>query len=185
MPFFYFCAPLSFSRLVHSHKKGWPRLGQFSSRLIHLLIFPFLFRWTTEYPRDAGWHWQKGENFIWDTVSFDELYHPNLQPKLSNSTTVKAYWNIKQHRKHFALLNFKNWNIICSRLCSVQLIDRRGDVQCVVVQLTENRHGVRSYPCIDVTVKSYATSFPTAILANSVCRTSGCGYSILRTKKMS
>lgn len=41
----------------------------------------------------------EGENFIWDTVSFDELYRLDLKPKLSNSTFVKDYWNIMQHRK--------------------------------------------------------------------------------------
>lgn len=67
-------------------------------------------------------------NFIWGTVSFDELYRPDLKPRLSNSTFVKAYWNIMQHRNHFNLVDSKNLNIICSRLCSVQLTERRQDV---------------------------------------------------------
>ena len=109
MPFFYFCAPLSFSRLVHSHKKERPRLGQFSSRLIHLLIYPFSFPLNNWISKGCWVTLIEGGNFIWDTVSFDELCRADLKPKLSNSTFLRPYWNIMQQRNHFALVDSKNW----------------------------------------------------------------------------
>jgi hypothetical protein len=51
---FYICTPLSFSRLVPSHKQGWSCLGQSSSRPIHLLIFLFLLCKSLEQLRIEG-----------------------------------------------------------------------------------------------------------------------------------
>lgn len=82
--------------------------------------------------RKGKFHLRYG--FIWRVI-------PSRSKTQTNSTFVKAYWNIMQQRNHFTLVNSKNWNIICSRLCSVQLIERRQDVQCFVIQLTENRFG--------------------------------------------